>query len=286
MLIEILALISALFYGSADFCGGLTARRASTVATVVVSQLVGLILLVAALPFLPAAIVSPRDWLWGVSAGVFGGTGVALLYRALAVGTMAVVAPITAVISAIIPVLFGFAIGERVGWLTATGILLALIAIVLVSQQPAAPENRAIRTGRFPPGVLLALLSGVAIGIFLLSLARTTSASGMWPLITARLTSVTLFAAAAVVTGKTLRMPRPAIITASTGGALDMLANVLMMLAARVGPLSIVVTLVSLYPAATVVLARFVLGERLSAVQSAGVVCALVAVILIVGTAG
>src|SRR3954463_5094146 len=281
MIIEILALTSAFFYGSADFFGGLTARRANTIATVVASQCVGLVLLAAALPFLPTAVVSPRDWLWGVSAGVFGGAGVALLYRALAIGTMAVIAPITAVISAIIPVLFGFAIGERAGWLTATGILLALIAIVLVSQQPPA-ENRAIRTGRLPPGVLLALLSGVAIGIFLLSLARTSSASGMWPLVVARLTSVTLFALAALVTGKTLRMQRPATITAATGGALDMLANALMMLAARVGPLSIVVTLVSLYPTGTVVLARFVLGERLSIVQNAGIVCALVAVILIV----
>ena len=287
MVIEILALTSALFYGSADFFGGLTARRTNTMATVVVSQFVGLILLAAALPFLPTAVISPRDWWWGVSAGIFGGAGVALLYRALAVGTMAVVAPITAVISAIIPVLFGFATGERVGWLTATGILLALIAIVLVSQQPApTPENLQIRTGLLPPGVLLALLSGVAIGIFLLSLARTTSASGMWPLIVARLTSVTLFATAAIVTGKTLRMQRPAFVTGASGGALDMLANVLMMLAARVGPLSIVVTLVSLYPAATVVLARFVLGERLSVVQNAGIVCALIAVVLIVGTAG
>lgn len=286
MIIQILALTAALFYGSADFLGGLTARRANTVATVVVSQFVGLIFLAAALPFLPAAVVSPRDWLWGVSAGVFGGAGVALLYRALAIGTMAVVAPITAVISAIIPVLFGFAMGERVGWLTATGILLALIAIVLVSQQPAAPENREIRTRRVPPGVLLALIAGVAVGIFLLSLARTKSSSGMWPLVVARLTSVSLFGLAALVTGKTLRMPRPATVTAATGGVLDMLANVLMMLAARVGPLSIVVTLVSLYPAGTVVLARFVLGERLSAVQNAGIVCALVAITLIVGTAG
>src|SRR4051812_43344881 len=197
MIIEILALTSALFYGSADFFGGLTARRATTVATVVISQFVGLILLAAALPFLPAAIVSPRDWLWGVSAGVFGGGGVALLYRALAIGTMAVVAPITAVISAIIPVLFGFALGERVGWLTAAGIVLALVAIVLVSQQTTAPENREIRARRLPPGVLLALIAGVAVGIFLLSLARTTSASGMWPLVVARLTSVSLFALAA-----------------------------------------------------------------------------------------
>jgi drug/metabolite transporter (DMT)-like permease len=287
-MIQVLALGAALFYGAADFFGGLTARRANTIATVVVSQFVGLLLLVAALPFLPAAVVSPRDWLWGVCAGLSGGGGVALLYRALAVGTMAVVAPITAVVSAIIPVLFGFAMGERVGLLTAGGIVLALMAIVLVSQQPSASQENGslFRSGGLPPGVMLALLAGVVVGIFLLSLARTSSASGMWPLVAARLTSVTLFAIAAPVTGKSLRMRRPATITAATGGSLDMLANVLMMLAARVGPLSIVVTLVSLYPAGTVILARFVLREHLSFVQNAGIACALLAVILIVGTAG
>ena len=287
-MIEAIALAAAAFYGSADFFGGLTARRANTLATVVVSQLVGLILLLAALPFLPAATVSSRDWFMGVCAGVSGGAGVALLYRALAVGTMAVVAPITAVVSAIIPVLFGFALGERLKILTAGGIVLALLAIVMVSQQrnDTKPNRGEGRTGRVPGGVSLALLAGIVIGIFLLSLARTSSASGMWPLIAARLTSVTLFTLAALVTRKILRMPRPATITAVSSGVLDMVANVLMMVAARVGPLSIVITLVSLYPAATVILARFVLGERLSLVQNAGIACALVAIILIVGTAG
>jgi drug/metabolite transporter (DMT)-like permease len=126
----------------------------------------------------------------------------------------------------------------------------------------------------------------VAVGIFFLSLARTSSAAGMWPLIAARITSITLFGLIAWGTGRTLRMGGPAVTTAVAGGALDMAANALYMLAARVGPLSIVVTLASLYPAATVVLARVVLGERLSFVQNAGIVCALGAVAIIVGTAG
>src|SRR4051794_25349959 len=282
-MIEIFALSAAVLYGSADFFGGLSARRANTIATVVISQFAGLVLLLAALPFLPAASVSPRDWFWGVCAGISGGGGVALLYRALAVGTMAVVAPITAVISAIIPVLFGFAMGERVGLVTAAGILLALIAIVMVSQQPNATESPG-RTGALPPGVLLALLAGVVVGIFFLSIAQTRSVSGMWPLLTARFVSVGLFALVALVSGNTLRIRQPASVTATVGGALDMLANVLMMLAVRVGPLSIIVTLVSLYPAGTVILARFVLSERLSLIQNAGLLCALIAVLLIVGT--
>ncbi len=285
---ELLALVSAVLYGAADFFGGLTARRANTVATVLVSQFVGLALLLVVLPFLPAATISSRDWLWGIVAGFSGGIGVALLYRALAVGTMAVVAPITAVCAAMIPVLFAFGLGERLRPLTIVGIALAFVAIALVSR-PRTPSNAAGQTSGnrfFPPGVLPALLAGVAVGLFFLSLARTTSGAGMWPLIAARITSVALFGCIALATGRTVRMSAPATTTAIAGGALDMLANALYMLAARLGPLSVVVTLASLYPATTVILARVVLGERLSLVQVAGIACALAAVVIIVGTTG
>lgn len=287
-MIESLALISAVLYGSADFFGGLTARRANTVATVFVSQLAGLVLVLLALPFLPAAAVSSRDWVWGIVAGLSGGIGVALLYRALAVGTMAVVAPITAVCAAMLPVFFGFAVGERFGRLTVGGIVLAFVAIVLVSQPRKTDQDGAQSSVRpsLPPGLGLALLAGVIIGIFFLALARTSSAAGMWPLIAARITSIALFGIIAVSTGRTVRMSAPATTTAVAGGVLDMLANAVYMFAARVGPLSIVVTLASLYPAATVILARVVLHERLSVVQGIGIACALGAVAIIVGTTG
>ena len=136
-MIELLALVSAVFYGSADFFGGMTARRANTVATVFVSQFAGLVLLLVALPFLPAANPSSRDWIWGVIAGLSGGIGVALLYRALAVGIMAVVAPITAVCAAMIPVIAAFANGERLRLTAMAGIALAFAAIAMVSQSPS-----------------------------------------------------------------------------------------------------------------------------------------------------
>lgn len=286
---ELLALSSALFYGSADFFGGLTARRANTIAAVFVSQFVGLVLLLVALPFLPAAAVTTSDWIWGIVAGVSGSIGVALLYRALAVGTMAVVAPITAVCAALIPVLFAFGMGERVGALTIVGIALAFVAIVLVSQPRTSSDDEVQASERkrsLPPGVLLALLAGVVVGLFFLALARTSTGAGMWPLVAARITSIALFGSIALAMGRSLRMNASATVTATTGGALDMVANALYMIAARAGPLSIVVTLASLYPAATVILARLVLGERLSFVQSAGIVCALAAVVVIVGTTG
>lgn len=282
-MIELLALASAVLYGSADFFGGLTARRANTIATVVWSQFAGLALLLLVLPFLPATTVSSRDWTWGFVAGFTGGIGVAFLYRALAVGTMAVVAPTTAVIAAIIPVLFALVLGERLRPLTFVGVALALLAIFLVSRAPT-PEYSQVgskRTG-FPPGFGLALLSGVSVGVFFLSLARTSTAAGMWPLIAARISSVSLFVVIAVVAKRSLLMSRVAAGTATLGGALDMAANAVYMTAARIGPLSIVVTLASLYPASTVLLARWILHEHLSRAQIAGIACALLAVVLIV----
>ena len=282
-MIELLALASAVLYGSADFFGGLTARRANTIATVVWSQFAGLVLLLLALPFLPSATVSSRDWIWGFVAGFSGGIGVAFLYRALAVGTMAVVAPTTAVIAAMIPVLFAFAIGERLRPLTFLGVGLALLAIFLVSRPPAPQAAASEKMTRgFPPGFGLALLSGISVGIFFLSLARTSTAAGMWPLIAARISSIGLFVVIALVAKRTLRMTRTASATATLGGALDMAANAVYMTAARIGPLSIVVTLASLYPASTVLLARWILHEHLSRGQIAGLFCALLAVVLIV----
>src|SRR5947207_1147031 len=159
-MIELLALGSAVLYGSADFFGGLTARRANTIATVVWSQFAGLVLLLLALPFLPATTVSTHDWIWGFAAGFSGGIGVAFLYRALAVGTMAVVAPTTAVIAAMIPVLSAFAIGERLRLLTFVGVALALVAIFLVSRPPMSEKAAPDQLHRsFPPGFGLALAS-------------------------------------------------------------------------------------------------------------------------------
>ena len=121
-----LALASAALYGAADFLGGLASRRASTVAVVIVSQLAGLLLLAAMMPFLPDAQPSTRDLWWGMAAGVSGGVGVGLLYRALAVGTMALVAPTTAVCAVVIPVLAAVALGERPSMRVVAGIVLAL----------------------------------------------------------------------------------------------------------------------------------------------------------------
>lgn len=284
---ETLALASAALYGSADFVGGLTSRRASTLSVVFISQLAGGLALFALVPFLPAASASRSDLLWGGVAGLAGGTGVALLYRALAIGTMSVVAPTTAVCAVAIPVAFAMATGERPSAVTLSGMALALLAIVLVSQAPAADSpvaDSAATPHRSRQALFIAIASGVAIGLFFLALARTSPGAGMWPLLAARAVSALFFLVMALAGGHgQLRMPLAVVPMAAGCGVLDMLANALYLVATRGGPLSVIVTLASLYPASTVILARLVLHERLGWLQVAGVAACLIAITLIVG---
>ena len=279
-----LALASAALYGAADFLGGLASRRASTIAIVLVSQAAGLVPLALLLFVLPGA-PSGQDFVWGAIAGLAGSVGVALLYRALAIGTMSIVAPTTAVCAVMVPVLVEAFRGERLPPLTQGGIGLAVVAIVLVSQQDSSQSGDAASTRRvIPPGIGLAFMSGVAIGLFFLALARTSAGAGLWPLFASRGLSMLVFGAIAAAGSHGLRLDREVLKIAVACGVVDMLANALYLLASRGGPLSVVVTLASLYPASTVVLARVVAGERLSRRQGIGVACALSAVVVIVST--
>jgi drug/metabolite transporter (DMT)-like permease len=266
----LLAVLSSIAYGAADFCGGLATKRSALFAVVVFSQLAGLILVLIALPFLPPSSPTAIDFGWGAAAGLAGGVGVALLYRALSVGVMSVIAPVTAVCAVIVPLLVGMLLGERPAIQAMLGVIVAIVAIILVSQ---SGETRAAT------GVTIAIASGVIIGFFLVFLGRSGPPAGLWPLVAARVVSVCLFAAL----GRRSLLPnRNALPLILGGGALDMIANILYVLAVRQGLLSIVATLTSLYPTSTIILARIVLRERLRPVQLAGVLCAGLAIVLIV----
>jgi drug/metabolite transporter (DMT)-like permease len=284
-MVYILALLSAVFYGAADFIGGSASRRASMSAVVTLSQGSGLVALLLALAFLPTASPSAADLAWGAGAGLAGSLGVGLLYRALAIGTMGVVAPTTSVCAVAIPVLVGSFLGDRPGTWVAAGIALAIVAIVLLGQESTHPEHPASSPprGGLPAGMWHALASGVAIGCFFLLVSQARAEAGLWPLVAARCAGVPFFAAIAVTTGASFRLPRTLLVLLVAGGVLDMAANVLYLLATRYGDLAVAVTLSSLYPASTVALARFVLKERLSQLQVVGMAGALVAVLLIVG---
>jgi drug/metabolite transporter (DMT)-like permease len=273
----LLALASAVVYGASDFLGGLSSRRASVFGVVVLSQAVGLLALLVLLPWLGGP-VQPADLAWGAAAGLAGAAGLVVFFRALASGVMSVVAPVTAVTAAAVPVLVGLASGDSVTAWAAVGIVLALVAVVLVS---ADSGLSALRTAR-PASLLPALVAGAAFGVFFVLLDRISADAGLTPLVAARVVSAAFVAGLAVVGRQSLRVPGPAVPLVALSGVGDMSANALFLLATQQGgALAITGVLASLYPVSTVVLAQLVLRERLVRAQVAGLAAAVAAVVLI-----
>ncbi|MFC4111401.1 DMT family transporter [Nonomuraea zeae] len=270
----ILATACAVVYGTADFFGGLATRRSQVFSVVVLSQIAGLVLILGLLPLLPGTFGAPA-LTWGLASGLAGAAGLVLFYRALAMGVMSVVAPTTAVTSAALPVTFGLATGERPAVWALVGVALALGAVLLVSQEGSGGRRASLSS------VLAALAAGAGFGGFFILLSMAPHEAGLWPLVGARLSSISLVALLAVLARRALKPGPGSLHIIVAAGVLDMAANVLYLLAQQDGLLSLVAVLVSLYPASTLLLARQVLGERLRAVQVAGVACALVAVALI-----
>jgi drug/metabolite transporter (DMT)-like permease len=273
----VLALGSAVVYGASDFLGGLASRRATVFGVVALSQLAGLIALLTLLPWLGGQ-ASGADLAWGAAAGLVGSTGLLIFFRALSRGVMSVIAPVTAVTAAAVPVLVGLAGGDRIDLWAALGILLALAAVVLVSAEGGLSALRTARPASVPP----ALLAGSMFGLFFVLLDRTSDDTGLTPLVTARLASVALAVGIALVGRRSMRASRPALPLVVASGIGDMSANALFLLATQQpGQLAITGVLASLYPVSTVVLAQVVLRERLAAAQMAGLGTAVAAVVLI-----
>ncbi|PWW24483.1 putative membrane protein [Geodermatophilus normandii] len=273
----LLALASAVVYGMADFAGGLASRRATAAAVVALSQAAGLVAVVLLLPWL-GGDPAPADLAWGAAAGVAGGAGLLLFYRSLADGVMSVVAPVTAVAAAALPVLGGLLLGERIGPLAAGGIVLALAAVVLVAAEGGLASLRSARLGTVAP----ALAAGAGFGLFFVVLDRTGEDSGLSPLVAARVVSVLVIGGLALASGRALRVSRRVLPVVVLAGVGDMTANALFLVATQVGgQLAITGVLASLYPASTVLLAQVVLRERLAGAQRAGLAVAAAAVVLI-----
>jgi uncharacterized membrane protein len=275
-----LGLAVAASYGAADFCGGLASKRAAPWAVVLGAQYVGfagiaVLLLIDGTPRPPAG-----DLLLGAIASCIGVLGVGLLYFGLARGPMGVVAPITAVGSAIVPVAWGLVRGERPGAAALVGVAVALVAVVLISHT-SGEESGPARIARTT--LVAAVAAGIAFGAFFVVLSHTGEDSGFWPIFSGRLASTTVLLLLLLV----LRRPRvphgASPLTIVLAGVFDVAANALFLLATREGLLSLVSVLASLYPATTVVLARAVLDERLQRQQLIGLAAALGGVALITG---
>jgi drug/metabolite transporter (DMT)-like permease len=271
----LLALFSAATYGIGDFCGGMAARRIPATTVLLWSHLLGLTLLTVSTVFV-AGDPEAGDLVIGALGGLAGAAGVGLLYKGLAVGQMSVVAPITALLSAAVPVIAGYAEGERPGPAAVFGMTLALVAIALVS----AEGGSSLRPSDMR-SVMYALGAGLGFGFFFVFLSHTGEDAGMWPLVAARGASVLVVGSVALLgfIPRTPPIPGTRGLTAAAG-ALDALANVLYLLAVREGLVSVVSVLAALYPVSTVVLARLVLKERFHGIQVAGMALALPATVL------
>ena len=255
------AVPGALAYGLADFAGGLAARRGPVLVVTAVVQLAGLVVL---LPIVP--LVGGRPSVaalgFGVLAGVAGAGGLLLYLRALAVGPMGVVAPLSAVVGAGLPLVVGVLGGERLGPVTLLAIAIALVAIVLATA--GSPTGSGARTG-----TLLALGAGAGFAFFFVGLDQTPPDSGLWPLLAGRAVSVPLLALAARLARSPVRGPLPLRLML-VSGVFDIVANVAFLLATRTGELGVSAVVVSLYPVVVAVLAAVVLRERLTRLQLGG----------------
>ncbi|HSK91604.1 MAG TPA: EamA family transporter [Euzebyales bacterium] len=271
----LLALGSGLTFGVADFAGGLAAKRAAATVVTLVSQAIGLVVLLPLLALLPGT-PSPAAFASGALAGIAGAAGVVAYLRALALGPMGVVAPLASVVGVMVPVMVGVAAGERPSLLAATGIAIGLVAITVVAGGGRA--DRAVSGGAAGP--LLALAGGAAFGVFFVLLDLTPPGSGLWPLVGARGASLALLGVLVTVLRQDLPPPA-ALPMVALSGVLDMLANILFLLATRAGMLTVTALLASLYPVVVVILARQLLAERLRRPQIVAVVLALAAVAVI-----
>ncbi|WP_328908014.1 EamA family transporter [Streptomyces sp. NBC_00234] len=275
MIALLLALGSSLAYGCADFLGGLGARKAHVLRTVMVAAPASLAVELLLWPVLGASF-SPAALGWGAASGVASAAAFALLYKTLAIGPMNVLSPITALVSAALPVAVGLLQGEHLGTAGLLGLPLALVAVVLVSAGHGTGSSRPSRTA-----LLLALGAGAAIALQLIFLHQAPSDSGVAPLIIGRAVSSAVTLTAAGLLHRRLGPEKPAYALSAAAGVLDSLANLLFLLAARSGDLTVVAVITALYPAGTVLLARSVLAERIHKGQIIGLGAAAVAVSLL-----
>jgi len=271
-----LGLLASLGWGVGDFGGGLTSRKAPVLGVLAGSQLASLFVAVPILVLGSEPAMTTTDLAISVLGGAFGASGLALLYRGLAVGRMGVVAPIAAVLTATLPVGFGFLTQGLPDVVAIGGIGFAALSVVLVSRSPDTADGR-------PSGILYALGAGTIFGLFSITADFLDDRLLVGPLVVIRVTSVLAIAAWVLLARQPWRVPRrlwPALVGV---GVIDMAATGAYLSAIAIGPLAIAAILASLYPVVTTILAALVLRERITPVHAAGIAAAGLAVVLIAG---
>jgi len=280
-MVIVLGLAAAVLYGSGDFLGGLAARRAHVLAVLTLAEGAGAAVALAAAATSPGP-PSLAGLAWGTGAGLIGGLGLIIFYTGLAAGPMSVVAPVSGLVSTVLPVAVALAGGERPGAGVYAGALLCLAAIVLASSaRDTSTAQQHHRPGR---ALAYGIAAGISFGLFFLLIRNAGQTGELWPVAAARIGELAVVLAAVAVLRRGLR-PRGAdgwLLLAATGaGVIDVVANICYVAATRTGMFGLAVVLASLYPGVTVLLARVLLGERLRWAQRAGLGLAAIGILLV-----
>jgi len=280
-MVIVLGLAAAVLYGSGDFLGGLAARRAHVLAVLTLAEGAGAAVALAAAATSPGP-PSLAGLAWGTGAGLIGGLGLIIFYTGLAAGPMSVVAPVSGLVSTVLPVAVALAGGERPGAGVYAGALLCLAAIVLASSaRDTSTAQQHHRPGR---ALAYGIAAGISFGLFFLLIRNAGQTGELWPVVAARIGELAVVLAAVAVLRRGLR-PRGAdgwLLLAATGaGVIDVVANICYVAATRTGMFGLAVVLASLYPGVTVLLARVLLGERLRWAQRAGLGLAAIGILLV-----
>jgi drug/metabolite transporter (DMT)-like permease len=274
--VVLLGLLAAVSYGVGDFVGAFASRRASAITVLLHSYPVGALLMLAMLPFFPGS-VDGRVVGFGVAGGAAGLVGVVIMYALMVIAPMNIISPVSAVLAAIVPVVFGVALGERPHPAAWAGIVLGVGAVLLVSRTTEDHPH-----GKIAFRILaFATLAGLGFGFYFIFLAKAGDDSGLWPLVISRLASAALIVPLAARQHAIRRIPVRLLGYTLVAGCCDALANLFFLLAARHGLLSLASVLTSLYPAVTVILAVSLLHEHTSKVQRAGLALAAASIVLI-----
>jgi len=279
-MVVFLGLAAAALYGSGDFLGGMATRRAHVLTVLTLVETAGVIVALAAAAIWPGP-ASLAGLAWGVSAGLVGGLGLIVFYTGLAAGPMSVVAPVSGLVSTVLPVAVALAEGERPGAGVYAGALLCLVAIVLASS--AGDTGPARRAGRLGRAIAYGTASGVSFGLFFLLIRNAGQSGEVWPVAAGRIGELAVVLAAVamlrpgLLRGAGGRIP----LVAAGAGVIDVVANLCYVAATRTGMFGLAVVLASLYPGVTVLLARVVLGERLRWVQRVGLGLAAIGILLV-----
>ena len=264
---------AAAAWGAGDFGGGLMSRRASVYGVVLLSQFVGMTIALGLAALRHESVPSGNDVVLCVVAGALGGIGITALYRGLAIGRMGIVAPVTGVLAAVIPVVAGIILEGLLPAVVLAGIGLAVASVVLVSRVADEGGGRA--------GLTEALVAGVAIGCFGVAIAGISQGQVFSSLTVIRLVQAALVIAIVLATRAAWRPPVATVPAMVVIGALDMAGNSFYLLAVQTGALAIASVLSALYPVATVVLAATVLHERVTRDHAVGIALAATAIVLI-----